>query len=116
MAKEVVLTPTVEENYEAILDYVFKNFGGIVTNNFINRFWEACLLISETLEIYPFSSKSKQVRKCVVTKHNTIYFNEYTNFIRITVIFDNRQDPDKLNSIIKRFRDFLITNAKSRFS
>jgi CRISPR/Cas system-associated protein endoribonuclease Cas2 len=51
-----------------------------------------------------------------VTKHNTIYFNEYTNFIRITVIFDNRQDPDKLNSIIKRFRDFLITNAKSRFS
>jgi plasmid stabilization system protein ParE len=106
MAKEVVLTPTVEENYEAILDYVFKNFGGIVTNNFI----------SETLEIYPFSSKSKQVRKCVVTKHNTIYFNEYTNFIRITVIFDNRQDPDKLNSIIKRFRDFLITNAKSRFS
>jgi len=100
MAKEVYLNPIAEINYENILDYVFDNFGITVTNNFIERFEQTCVLIGENPEIYPFSNRSKQIRKCVLTKHNTIYFKEYDNSIRIIIIFDSRQDPDKLNALI----------------
>ena len=100
MAKEIFLTAIAESNYEAITDYVFEKFGPIVTNNFIERFWEACLLISDTPEIYPFANKTKQIRKCVVSKHNTIYFKEYTDVIRVLVVFDNHQDPEKLDRFI----------------
>jgi plasmid stabilization system protein ParE len=100
VAKEIFLTAVAESNYEAITDYVFEKFGAIVTNNFIERFWEACLLISETPEIYPFANKAKQIRKCVITKHNTIYFKEYADAVRVLVIFDTRQDPEKLDRFI----------------
>jgi len=100
VAKEIFLTEVAESNYEAITDYIFEKFGPIITNNFIERFWEVCLLISETPEIYPLANKAKQIRKCVVSKHNTIYFKEYNDVIRILVVFDNRQDPEKLGRFI----------------
>jgi len=37
------------------------------------------------------------VRKCVATKHNTVYFREEPNIIVILRIYDTRQNPDKLS-------------------
>lgn len=41
--------------------------------------------------------KKLDVRKCVTTKHNTIYFREEPNIIVILRIYDTRQNPDKLS-------------------
>lgn len=100
MVKEVVLTAVAEEDYEIVLDYLFNKFGILVTNGFIERFEEICLLISQDPEIYPYFDKRKQIRKCVVTKHNMMYFKEYATFIRIITIFDTRQNPDRLDTFI----------------
>ena len=99
MTNEVILTPRAEKNYEHITDYVFNKWGVLAANKFILRFQEACNLIASRPEIYPFAGKNKQVRKCVVTKHNTVYFIERENIIKIITIFDTRQNPNKLDMV-----------------
>ena len=46
------------------------------------------------------SRRGKQVRRCVLTKHNIIYFKEFPDRITILTVFDTRQNPKKLNKII----------------
>ena len=46
--------------------------------------------------LYPVINKKLKVRKCVVTKHNTIFFQEKKSTIQLLRIFDTRQDPEKL--------------------
>ncbi|MBS1521006.1 MAG: type II toxin-antitoxin system RelE/ParE family toxin [Bacteroidetes bacterium] len=99
MTKAVILTPRAEKNYEHITDYVFNKWGTLATKRFILRFQEACNLIASRPAIYPFADKNKNVRKCVVTKHNAVYFIEHENDITILTIFDTRQNPDKLDMI-----------------
>ena len=99
MTKEVILSPRAERNYEHITDYVFNKWGSLATNKFISRFEESCVLIASNPDIYPFVNKVRQVRRCVVTKHNTVYFIEHEDIIKILTIFDTRQNPDKLNMV-----------------
>ncbi len=100
MAKEVILTPLAITNYEDIIAYLIANWGTVVTNNFIERFENICELLAENPDIFPFVSKTKQIQKCVLTKHNVIYFKETPDVIKILVLFDTRQDPDKLLSLL----------------
>jgi len=100
MAKQVILAPIAEQDYENVLDYLFNKFGLTVMSNFIQRMEKVCELISIDPEIYPYLDKVKQIRKCVVTKHNVIYFKEYETTIRIITVFDTRQNPDKLDVFI----------------
>ena len=72
MAKEVILTPLAIINYEDIVDYLMLNWGTTVTSNFIARFENLCELLSENPAIFPFINRSKQVQKCVLTKHNIL--------------------------------------------
>jgi plasmid stabilization system protein ParE len=100
MTKEVILTPLAEINYENIAAYLFNKWGVNVVDHFIRRFEDCCGFLAEHPEIYPFIDKTQQIRKCVLTKHNTIYFKEYPDKIMILTIFDTRQDPDKLNILV----------------
>jgi plasmid stabilization system protein ParE len=100
MAKEVILTPTANRNFLTIIDYLNANWGINVTNNFIDRFEHVLVLLAEDPGMFQFVNKIKQVQKCIVTKHNILYFKETTEVIKIITIFDTRQNPKKLDSII----------------
>ena len=100
MIKEIILTPIAEKNYEDIIAFIIKKWGLKTTNNFILRFEKVCDLLAGNPEIYPFINKTKKIQKCVLTKHNVIYFREYEDTIKILTIFDTRQNPDKLSPII----------------
>ena len=99
MAKEIILTPLAIVNYESIIAYLVNDWGPTVANNFIDRFEEVCSFLAENPEIYPFANRELMIQKCVLTKHNIIYFKETPDAIRILTIFDSRQDPKKLLSI-----------------
>lgn len=46
--------------------------------------------------MYPLIHKRLKIRKCVVSKHNSIYYREKKDFIEIVNVFDTRQNPNKL--------------------
>jgi plasmid stabilization system protein ParE len=100
MAKEIILTPRAFANYQKIVGYLMYHWGTKVTNNFIDRLIESMRLVAQDRGRFPFENRIKQIQRCVVTKHNVLYFKENQRNIRVLTIFDTRQDPKKLTSII----------------
>lgn len=105
MAKLVVLTAIAEADLEKVTDYLVDNWGSSICETFLLRFEQVCATISDSPDIYPMIYKKEKIRKCVLTRQNTMYFRELPNKIEIITIFDTRQDPDKLSEIIKKPRD-----------
>jgi plasmid stabilization system protein ParE len=102
MTKAVVLTKTAELDLERITDYPAEQWGNAVCEKFISRFEKMCDNISSSPRMYRMIYKKEKVRKCVLTKHNALYYRERRNKIDILTIFDIRQNPDRLSNIIIR--------------
>lgn len=100
MAKEVILTPIAVDDFEKVNDYLSQNWGIRVTNNFIERFEKIIDLLAESPEIFPFFDRRKQIQRCVVTKHNILYFIDHSDIVKVITVFDTRQDPEKLETFL----------------
>lgn len=88
-------------------DEAFQNLQNII--NFLEKFWtekeiskfvrlldKQLMLIKQNPALYPFSQKSKNIRKSVLTKQITLYYRVDKADIHLITLFDNRQNPDKL--------------------
>ena len=100
MTKPVVLTHIAERDLEVISDYLLEHWGLAVCERFLARFEQICSTLSASPEIFPIIQKKKKIRKCVLTRQNTIYYREHAHKIEIITIFDNRQDPNNLQEYI----------------
>lgn len=96
MPKQVNWSPLAEGDLTNILDYLHKNWERKVasyfidlTNNFINQ-------ISINPKQFPLINKRKGIRKCVITKHNTLFYRDKSSVVEILRIYDTRQDPNTL--------------------
>lgn len=79
-----------------ILEYLQKNWDDKIAQSFIEITSLSLSQISINPKQYPLIYKKKKIRKCVLTKHNTLYYRDRKESIDILRIFDNRQDPQKL--------------------
>lgn len=96
MAKKVIISPRAERDLEKITDYLLEKWDSKVVDDFIKRYLECFDILSKNPELYPIARKGKQIRRCVVTKHNVAYFKELGDRITILTVFDTRQNPKKL--------------------
>ena len=100
MAKPVLLSEIAEQDLEQITDYLSDCWGTEVCEAFLSRFEQVCDIISLSPKMYRVVHKKEKIRKCVLTKQNTIYYRERKDNIEILAIFDTRQDPAKVTEII----------------
>ena len=56
----------------------------------------------ESKKIFPESELQSGLRKCVVTKHNSLLYEIQSESIFILTIIDTRQDQDKINEEIRK--------------
>jgi plasmid stabilization system protein ParE len=96
MPKPVIWSPLSENDFENILDYLDKNWGIKVASNFIDLVENLIDQISINPRQFPICYKRKKVRKCVLTKHNILYYRDGKLNIEILRIYDTRQDPTTL--------------------
>lgn len=94
----VYFSKTAAKKLEKLLDYLETEWSLKVKNNFISKLDNAVQTISIFPEAFPQSAIKKGYRKCVVTKHTSLYYRIGNNKIEVSTLFDNRQDPRKLNS------------------
>ncbi|WP_214072711.1 type II toxin-antitoxin system RelE/ParE family toxin [Mucilaginibacter sp. dw_454] len=97
MAREVVLTPTAKLDYYNVLDYLLFEWGDIAADNFIDRFEKVILLLATDTSIFQYFDISQKIQKCVLTRHNVLYFRATDEQVLVLMIFDTRQNPEKLN-------------------
>ena len=96
MAKQIVWSPKSENDFENIVEYLSQEWDDAVTNKFIDLIDILLHQISINPNQFPEIHKSLNIRKCVLSKHNTLYYRNRKNYVELLRIYDNRQDPESL--------------------
>ncbi len=96
MHKTIIWSPASEEDLNKILEYLELQWSKRIVSRFINKVDDSIGLIIDNPTVFPFINKDLGVRKCVITKQNTLFYREKENSIEIIRVFDTRQDPNKI--------------------
>ena len=96
MPKEIIWSRIAEDDLINVTNYLIIKWSKRIADDFIDLLEEFTDQISSNPKSYPMINKKKRVHKCVVTKHNSLYYHEVGNKVEIIRLFDNRQNPKKL--------------------
>jgi len=96
MPKLVLWSRLSENDFSNILDYLDKKWGQKVASDFVYLIENVVNQISINPRQFPVCYKRKRVRKCVLTKHNTIFYRDTKIHVEILRIYDTIQDPNTL--------------------
>ncbi len=96
MFKRVVWSPIAVEDFENVVEYLSIHWEVKVLDRFIDKVEDLINQISLNPQLYSEINKEMGVRKCVISKHNTLYYSESQEQVNILRIYDNRQNPQTL--------------------
>ncbi len=96
MHSKIYWSLLAEKDFENILLYLQEHWEEKVIENFIEITEILIGQIAMNPKQFPVIYKKKKVRKCVLTKHNSLYYIVGRDSIEILRIFDNRQNPKLL--------------------
>ncbi|HKL34871.1 MAG TPA: type II toxin-antitoxin system RelE/ParE family toxin, partial [Salegentibacter sp.] len=91
MNRRVVISPIAEKKLEALLEYLLVEWSLKVKTNFIKRLDDYLQIIKQEPESFPESEKVNGLRRCVITKQISMYYEFNGKEIRILTFFDTRQ-------------------------
>jgi plasmid stabilization system protein ParE len=74
MPKQIIWSPLAESDLSNILDYLDKNRERKVAINFLDLTDNFVNQISLNPKQFPMIHTRKGIRKCVITKHNTLFY------------------------------------------
>ncbi|GAA0894643.1 hypothetical protein GCM10009122_43240 [Fulvivirga kasyanovii] len=95
MSKPIEWSPRSKQDYLNLLNYLADKWGNKTIHKFNDRLQSILELISKRPEMYPSSGKRKQVRRCVINKQVSLYYQVKKDKIELITLFDNRKDPAK---------------------
>jgi plasmid stabilization system protein ParE len=96
MHKSVKWSKFAEQDLEIILHYLSTNWNPTVCLNFLKLIDISIEMICINPNVFILINKKLEIRKCIVSKQNSLYFRVKNNQIEILRIYDNRQNPNKL--------------------
>jgi len=96
MARKVILTDIAQEKLNNLFLFLVENWSQKVKSDFIISLDEKIELIKINPKIYPSSRTDNGLHRCVISKHNSMYYRYTSDEIIIITIFDTRQHPNKL--------------------
>jgi len=96
MPKSIVWSDNSKVDISNLVLYLKLEWGKEIADDYITLIDELIQQFAIFPKMYPMIHKRKKIRKCVVSKHNTIYYREKRDFIEIVNVFDTRQNPEKL--------------------
>ena len=84
------------ENLDYIDDYLTNRWTGREVRNFYMKLERTLKLISNNPLAFPASDLRANVRRSVLSKQTTIYYEIKEESIVILSLFDNRRDPKSI--------------------
>jgi plasmid stabilization system protein ParE len=91
---DIIWLPQAENDLGNILDYLQKNWGENIVDEFILKLERILSLVSQKPNMFRRSSKMN-VHQVLITKHNLLFYRILENKIELLTIFDTRQNPVK---------------------
>jgi len=102
VAYQIKWSEKSKNDFVEIIDYLIDNWGKNSAKKFRNTVLNTIELISKIPTIYPITEYRENVRRCIVVKQISMYYqvNEEENELFIVRFYDNRRDPDKLTGVL----------------
>ncbi|MBN1924554.1 MAG: type II toxin-antitoxin system RelE/ParE family toxin [Prolixibacteraceae bacterium] len=82
--------------YEEILHYVFNAFGAVVASKVDSYFEKVIGQIAINPNLYPYSEKKKNLKRCVISPQTTLYYRFNGEYVEIVSFRGNRMNPATL--------------------
>jgi len=95
MAHKIVKSKKFLKNVLDILGYLEKEWGLKAAVNFQRILDEKIAGLSLHPKIGITTSKSKNIRKLTITKHNKVYYQIKGKMITILTLFESKQNPKR---------------------
>ncbi len=96
MLKPIKWSSLAENDFAYLLKYLETKWNKKVCQEFIENLDYCVDKIQNNPEIFPLINLDLNIRKCVVTKHNSIFYRETNVRIDILRLYDTRQNPVNL--------------------
>jgi plasmid stabilization system protein ParE len=93
---EIIWSKEADSDLDKLKDYLLTNWGQVVLTDFIEKLIESIELVSANPNTFARIPEHWNIRKVLITKHNTLFYWYDNNRIEIVRIFDTRQNPNKL--------------------
>jgi plasmid stabilization system protein ParE len=97
MPRKIFWSKSAENDLIKLIEYLLLNWNKKVANNYLDLLENITHQISKNPKIYPIINKEIKIHKCVVSKHNSLYYQVTESNIEILRLFDNRQNPNKID-------------------
>ncbi len=90
-------TPTSRHTFFSILEYLGKKWSEKEIGNFIYEVESVTKQISENPYMFKVSKIKRNVRKAIITEHNSLFYRikPRKKEIELLTFWDNRQNPAK---------------------
>ena len=92
----LLISERAENNLDKIITYLFSEWNETVKNNFLENLKKNLKFLSINPFMFQVYSKSKRIRKCLITKQNAMYYRIVDNVVEIITIHDTRRNPKSL--------------------
>ncbi len=96
----IIWAPSARDEYAVLLEYVERNFGLDAALKLLDETEKLLEGIAAFPGMFPASDKRKDIRKAVVSKQTSLFYRISQDQIQILHVWDNRQDPDKLEFLL----------------
>jgi plasmid stabilization system protein ParE len=97
--RKIIFSRRSKLQLEELVEYLEYKFSSVTKEKFISKLDSSVSLIQKDPKIFPKSEAKKDVRKCVISKQTTLYYNFNNQEIRLLSLFDTRQNPTKIKKI-----------------
>lgn len=99
MIRVIRFSKSASAKLENLLNYLEKEWSMKVKENFILKLGRSLQQIENHPDSFPASERINGLRKCVVSKHTTIFYKYSDHAINVVALFYNRQDPNSLKNL-----------------
>lgn len=96
MDYKIFWTQEAIDNLESILEYLSANFSNQEIDKFKKKLSKQIELIQKFPQMFPVSSYNTKLRKAVLSKQTTVFYEVKENMIHLVYLFVNYQDIEKI--------------------
>ena len=94
MAFVVEWTENAIRDFEQITNHLEENYSAEIAADFAIKVAQILNLLEQMPLMYPLVSIRKNIRKCVVSKQNLMFYRVHEQKVTILNFFDTRQKPN----------------------
>lgn len=95
MANQIIWSDRALNEYEALLVYLYSEWGDAITSRVVLEINQQIARIQKSPEHFPVFLKKKKIQRCVASPQTSVFFKVNNGEIIIISVFDNRQNPQK---------------------